>query len=516
MWSQETVSEAAAAAAERPLHKAEFCLQEESEIRISHAKFANSHKLNKQPTMADLDDDITAATPQDQSNDDNDLIDDLPDFRFLASLSSKSAKLPKRGEKDFEPHGTKHQGGILEASRQAMHDALSHTRVHPPKAYLRGYYYGEDGLSRDEAIAEELRRGLDDDHIVVVESSKGPHFKTMGKTTQGYKYGSIWLLPEEALYLVERGNLDLWWPTRSSFASVHEGIQGSRKSTETDDQAEGLGVPMSLQAAYAMLIGKDGERGKVSLERYTVYANLKRTGYAISRAPDWSSSTDVDRHSPTTIQRTAESPSFFTWLFGRFAQREGERPLYGPLVRPGMYRSYSTIYRQIAIIPRHKPCVVPPEPAPSPEEPFRVAYFLWRASRLATFAKSNPGAPDFRVAIADARSSSVPTLMQVTSLLKSTPWDPPNPDWEGNAKSYGRLKHGWRNVVLAVNDQGVISYLQLGEAAFGEEQMYERFDGGSPQGAKRGVGGAQRGTGGRGRGRGGRGGRGRGRSGGRN
>jgi tRNA-splicing endonuclease subunit Sen54 len=262
---------------------------------------------------------------------------------------------------------------------------------------------------------------------------------------------------------------------------------------------------MSLQAAYAMLIGKDDERGKVSLERYTVYANLKRTGYAIARAPGWGSRTVIEHHSSTIIPRNAESASLFTWLFGLFAESEKERPLYGPLVRPGMYRSYNSIYRQIAIIPRHKPCVAPTEPAPPPEGPFRVAFFLWKASKLATFAKSNPGAPDFRVAIADARSSFVPTLTQITSLLESTPWDPPNADWKDNSKSYARLKHGWRNVVLAVNDQGVVSYLQLGEAAFGDEKMYERFDGDGFQGGKRG-GGAQRG---RGRGRGGRG-RGRG------
>lgn len=399
-----------------------------------------------------------------------------------------------------------------------MHDALSHTRVHPPRAYLRGYYYGDEGMKRDEAIAEEFRRGLDDDYVVVVESSKGPHFKTMGKATQGHKQGTIWLLPEEALYLVERGNLDLWWPTKSSFTSVLAAIYSKQKGAETEDQPEDeqgpeddQGVPMSFQAAYAMLIGKDGEKGKVSLERYTVYANLKRTGYAISRAPEWDSNSSVEPHIPTIIPRTQESPSLFTWLVGLFAGSEMERPRYGPLVRPGMYRSYNAIYRQIAIIPRHKPCAVLTEPAPPPEEPFRVAFFLWKAGKLATFAKSNPGAPDFRVAIADARASAVPTLTQITSLLESTPWDPPNPNWAGNSMSYGRLKHGWRNVVLAVNDQGVISYLQLGEAAFGEEQMYERFDGGKSQGAKRGGGGAQHGTRGRGRGRGRGGGRGRGR-----
>ena len=459
--------------------------------------------------MADLDDDITAGNLQGQSNDENDdddPTDDLPDFRFLAALTSKSAKLPKRGEKDFEPHGTKHQGGVLEASRQAMHDALNHTRVHNDKAYLRGYYYGDAGLKRDEIIPEHMRQGLDADHIVVVNSQKGVHFKTMGKMTTGYKYGTVWLLPEEALYLVERGNIDLWWPTRSSFAGLMDNIQRKRNSTAEEDQGEkDDGLPMSLQAAYAMFIGDDGEKGKVSLERYTVYANLKRTGYGVARAPDWSANTTGRRHSQPEIPSAQESPSLFTWLFGLFAESEIERPLYGPLVRPGMYRSYNSIYRQIAIVPRHKPCVVPTEPAPVPEDPFRVAFYLWKASKLATFAKSNPGAPDFRVAIADARTSSVPTLTQINSLLESTTWDPPNPEWRNDAKSYARLKHGWRNVVLAVNDQGVISYLQLGEAAFGEEKIFERFDRGSFSGGKRGGGARGRGRGG------GRGGRGRGR-----
>jgi tRNA-splicing endonuclease subunit Sen54 len=38
--------------------------------------------------------------------------------------------------------------------------------------------------------------------------------------------------------------------------------------------------------------------------------------------------------------------------------------------------------------------------------------------------------------------------------------------------SYMRLKHGYRNVILAVVDRGVISYLRLGDAGFGLERMY--------------------------------------------
>lgn len=39
---------------------------------------------------------------------------------------------------------------------------------------------------------------------------------------------------------------------------------------------------------------------------------------------------------------------------------------------------------------------------------------------------------------------------------------------------YMRLRHGWRNVILAVVDQGVVSYLRIGEAGFAGEKLYEQ------------------------------------------
>jgi tRNA-splicing endonuclease subunit Sen54 len=448
-------------------------------------------------TMADLDENPLGNPIGNE--DDNDPDDEAQDFSLLTSLTSTTGhQIPKRGEKDFESHGTKHQESILAASRQAMHDVLSYTRVHVPKSHKRGFYYGVEGLPRDEAIPEEWRQGLDDDHVVVVESSKGTLFRTMGKSTMGKRYSSMWLLPEEALYMVERGNIDLWWPSRSSFTGVLEEKEGETQSPEVSDE----GTPMSLQAAYAMLIGRDGERGKVSLERYTVYTNLKRAGYIVSRAPEWDPT--APRHSHHYQTLPDQAPSLFIRLFGRFfAEEEIKHPAYGPLVKPGLYRSYKPIYHQMSIIPRHKPSPVPKEI--ESQHPYSVVFELWKPSRIPTFAKSNPGNPDFRIAITDSRSSCLPTLTQFTSLLESTPWDPPNSNWIGPGKTYRRLRHGWRNVILAVVDQGIISYLRIGEAAFGEERVFDRFDR-NGQGAKRG-GGAGRGRGGIGRGRG----RGRGR-----
>ncbi|KAL3421481.1 tRNA splicing endonuclease subunit [Phlyctema vagabunda] len=450
-----------------------------------------------------IDEDAPVTSLHNQPNEDNDPSDETQDFRFIAALTGKAgAQIPKRGEKDFEPHGTKQQDGILDASRQAMHDVLDHTRVHIPKGYVRGFYYGsERDWEENEQLKREGRKGLSDDHVVVAESTKGPHFRVAGKTPLGVQGARLWLLPEEALYLVERGNLDLWWPPRQTTPPRLEKAEEPEPEPETDEKDEG--VPISLQAAYAILLGQDGDQGRLSLERYTVYANLKRTGYVVLRAPEW----DPDFVS-STAEASHKPQSLFAQLFGTFfAKKEVQHSAHGPLVQPGMYRSYNTIYQQLAIIPRHKPAEVPVQPSPAPSDPFRVVFHVYKPINIPTFSKSNPGEPDFRVAVINARTTAIPTLHEISSLLESTPWDPPKEDPKNLSKTYQRLRHGYRNVILAVVDQGIISYLRVGEAAFGEEELHQRFDRNvAPQGSKRGGGG--RGRGGRGRGRGrGRGGR---------
>jgi tRNA-splicing endonuclease subunit Sen54 len=458
--------------------------------------------LTNNSNMADRDGDAPSSLLP-PKNEDDDPTDEIADYRLLSTLSSKSGQLPKRGEKDFEPHGTRHQDGVLESSRQAMHDALSHTRFHVAKNHTRAFYYGEESLRRDDAIPPEWRKGLEDDHVVLLENTKGSHWKSMGKSIMGQRYASVWLLPEEALYLVERGNLDLWWPSDSSFKGrVDKKVDDEDiEVSDTENEEADEGVPMSLQAAYALFIGRDGQKGKVSLDKYTIYTNLRRNGYAVLRAPK--SASEKEASKPEDIQQSDQnvnnSGSIFGWLFGGFSKSEPPPP-FGPLVKPGMYKSYNTIYQQIAIIPRYQPS--PNNTTPPPEDPYRVVFHAWKPDNVANFIKKNPGVPDFRIAIVDARSSFVPSLTQMTSLLGSTPWDPPKAEWAGLPQTlYHRLRHGYRNVVLAVIDQGVISYLRLGETAFGNEDLSKSFDQNLSGGGKRG-GGAGRGRGGRGRGRG--------------
>ncbi|KAK5013264.1 tRNA-splicing endonuclease subunit sen54 [Cryomyces antarcticus] len=166
-----------------------------------------------------------------------------------------------------------------------------------------------------------------------------------------------------------------------------------------------------------------------------------------------------------------------------------ERQRLGPLVTPGLYRSYADIYRLLALIPAHDP-TLPPSHTPT-EPPFRVTYNVYKPNTA--YKKSAPGPPDFRIAVINARETPVPSLDQLAALLDTTPYDPPRP----GAQLYQKVRQGYRNVVLAVVDQGVVSYLRIADAGMASERLYERTGG-----AFRGKRGGYRGRGrGRGRGR---------------
>ncbi|KAI5279474.1 tRNA-splicing endonuclease subunit sen54, partial [Ascosphaera aggregata] len=135
--------------------------------------------------MADADEDAMLRAGSfartSTENAENDMSDETQDFRFLSSISAcvlvsleytrwmyvnnriissssdpNSATIPKRGEKDFEPNPTQLQSDILVASRQAMHNALSFTRLHNDKTVVRGIFCPDGVLiPREKIDAEE-------------------------------------------------------------------------------------------------------------------------------------------------------------------------------------------------------------------------------------------------------------------------------------------------------------------------------------------------------------------------
>lgn len=87
----------------------------------------------------------------------------------------------------------------------------------------------------------------------------------------------------------------------------------------------------------------------------------------------------------------------------------------------------------------------------------------------------------------NARVDSFPTLAELSDLLRCTPYSPPPPPADTTAgKLYQKLGHGYRNVMIAVVDQGVVSYVRIADAGFGKERVCESAVGRGGRGGKRG------------------------------
>ena len=142
----------------------------------------------------------------------------------------------------------------------------------------------------------------------------------MGRGVKGVKGGSggAMLEPEEALFLCERGSLDL------RFGHCL-GVGASL-----------CGLPMSLQAVYACCIGARG----LTLERYIVYAGLKRDGYVVFRAKGFDE--DEANLNPFPLGNTFQSQLqiWFQTLLHRLTTSVARRH-YQPLIGTSFFRDYS-------------------------------------------------------------------------------------------------------------------------------------------------------------------------------
>ena len=433
----------------------------------------NSRTLLKPPkffstNMADADEDAIPShypsTANISNEDDADNLDDeVADYTLLTTA------LPRRGLKDFEPTTLSSQRSTLAASREAMHTALSYPRLHLGKSHIVGVYIPDPQV---------WFGGPEQGRCVRVDNFNSGYSRSMGV---GDRKNRFWLNGEEALFLLETGRCDIRWPEeRAGKRRRVEGAtdQGAGEAVfvplgteqEEDDDAlvdedeadeiQASELPMSLQGAYASFIGKNG----LTLERYLVYAGLRRLGYTVVRAPTWSpEDAGLNGHIkpyrlPLEVsQRVAPSSSIITSVSSivhRVVQylfkpdQAKACPSLGPLVAPGLYRNYNDIFRALSLIPYHDPTTTPHNTNPSP--PFRIAYHVYKPN--APYRKSLPPPPDFRIAVIDARATGVPTLNQIGALLDSMPLD----ELPKEKRLEQRLKHGKRNVILGVVDMGVV------------------------------------------------------------
>lgn len=440
-----------------------------------------------------------------------DLEDEVQDYRFLLT-TAQAQKIPSRGIKDFEPHGTNLQQATLDASREAMHMALSHTRFHARNAQRAIYDEIQNGawvvneggswakgVGIPKKVPESQRRqlfgeeedsveehdvdgddvastiqGEEDDLLFSTSSAKDTNSKIKKvKKKKSKKEPSLWLLPEEALWLIERGSLEIRWP-------VDEGQAGEE------------GLPMSVQAAYAVFLGME-KAGGLTLEELTIYQYLKRAGYIVLRAKD--NLHNVPNYTDTSWEWPIFSPLWRS-MFSTKPPALTERGKTGPLVQPGLYRSYDDIFRMLTVIPCYN-TKSDKLISPRVEEPnaLNVTYHVYKGRP--GYKKTAPGPPDFYFSVINARQTSLPTEPQLDALLRQTPYHPPDP----KHNLYKKLKEGYRNVILAVVDQGVTSFIDVSDSGFEQEKLWGREK--KPfRGGKRSGRGGGRGRGGRGRGRG--------------
>ncbi|XP_012710354.2 tRNA-splicing endonuclease subunit Sen54 isoform X1 [Fundulus heteroclitus] len=146
----------------------------------------------------------------------------------LFAARSRSHKLPARGQKDFYPDDSEEQRQRLQQSLDEHWRLISEERVERLGNLVKGVW-------------------IPSERIVELQSPAGKFWQTMGFSAEGKQY----LLPEEALYLMECGNLLV----------SHQDL------------------PLSIQDGYEMFLSADA----VSLQQYQVFGHLKRLGYVVHR-----------------------------------------------------------------------------------------------------------------------------------------------------------------------------------------------------------------------------------------
>ncbi|XP_045212212.2 tRNA-splicing endonuclease subunit Sen54-like [Mercenaria mercenaria] len=134
---------------------------------------------------------------------------------------------PKGGDKEYLPDGSWLQDKCIESFNRERERVLSEPRVVRSHDLVKGEWKPDIGLLE---LFHEMRNFWE--HMGFVDKKRK------------------WLYPEEALFLIETGVLEMWYQ----------------------------GLPVSIQEAYSTLIGE-----KLQLEYYQVYAHLRRIGYVVLR-----------------------------------------------------------------------------------------------------------------------------------------------------------------------------------------------------------------------------------------
>ncbi|XP_037112369.1 tRNA-splicing endonuclease subunit Sen54 [Syngnathus acus] len=174
----------------------------------------------------------------------------------LFSARTRSHKIPVRGQKDFYPDDSEEQRARLEQSLSEHWSLVSEERVERLGNLVKAVW-------------------IPSEQIVELLSPAGKFWQTMGFSASGKQY----LLPEEALYLMECGNVQVFYQD----------------------------LPLSIQDGFECFLSSR----TVTLQQYQVFGHLKRLGYVVHRFDASSEPSSYARqlNLPRTLKRKrSDSP----------------------------------------------------------------------------------------------------------------------------------------------------------------------------------------------------------------
>lgn len=160
-------------------------------------------------------------------------------LQWRHSLDTVAALPQKGGIKDYAPDGSWLQERKLENFYSERLNILQEERVHTQESLGRGEWISSVGKV----------------HVI---KTTGKFWKNFGHSEDGKK----WLYPEEALFLMDEGAMEVYWAD----------------------------VALSIETAYSLLLGDS-----IPLHQFHVFAHLCRYGYVVRRHSDGSHLTSYER-----------------------------------------------------------------------------------------------------------------------------------------------------------------------------------------------------------------------------
>ncbi|OWT40784.1 tRNA-splicing endonuclease subunit Sen54 [Cryptococcus neoformans Bt1] len=384
----------------------------------------------------------------------------LPTADDVDGLTSRpQIIIPRRGEKDFEPlqETANLQEMMLEKSRQALFNALTGVRGGHNNSISHALLTPKKPFPRVLVVHGHLL----DTMGITVRTPPPAGSKGKGKT-------SLELLPEEALYLLERGSLQIW----------------IGKDPETDEEVEaGVGewcdeeygvkgaIEMSVMEGFGAFIGREG----LTWERYQAYSYLKRLGYNVQRSRQFIPEYFLAAPSVQLDEQDPRLPPFNTWwlnipkwivgffkvlargvqyVAGKMARvglglRLTRDPFKGTLLNGWKGSSYNSLFSYLRVVPAGHNQPLPPRPSAPPSDdiyaplihnPYIPFWHIWKPMTLWSKRNWDKGSeeglktqrPDYFAAVIQARITPLPTIHQLEEIYAMLPDEP-----KGPIKRYG-------------------------------------------------------------------------------